>query len=66
MPRFTISDIHSLETAPTSPANLRSKLDGMILNSTKVRAKVEVINADTGEYRVVLQGTLDQEGAEFE
>jgi hypothetical protein len=33
----------------------------MILRSTVCRAKVEAINPDTGEYRVVLQVTLDRE-----
>ena len=33
----------------------------MILGSTVCRAKVETLNPDTGEYRVVLQGTLDRE-----
>jgi hypothetical protein len=38
----------------------------MILSSTVARAKVEAINPETGEYRVVLQGTLDKEEGRFE
>jgi hypothetical protein len=38
----------------------------MILNSTIARAKVEAINPETGEYRVVLQGTLDREDVKLE
>lgn len=66
MPRFRIHDIHNLESAPASPASLRNKLGEMILNSTTVRAKVEVLNQDTGEYRLVLQGSLDKEESKFD
>jgi hypothetical protein len=66
MPRFRIQDIHSVENAPTSPQNLRAKFGEMILSSTTCRAKVEAINPETGEYRVVLQGTLDKEEHKFE
>jgi hypothetical protein len=58
--------IRLIETAPTSPASLRSKIGEMILNSTVARAKVEALNPETGEYRVVLQGTLDREDTKFE
>ncbi len=60
MARFRINDIHTVEAAPTSPATLQSKIGEMILSSTTVRAKVEAINSDTGEYRIVLQGSLDK------
>ena len=36
------------------------------VNSTVARAKVDAINPETGEYRVVLQGTLDREEGKFE
>jgi len=66
MPRFRVSDIHMVETAPTSPGNLRNKLSEMILSSTTCRAKVDAINPETGEYRVVVQGTLGKEENRFE
>ncbi len=66
MARFRIVDIHSVENAPTSPGTLRTKVGEMILSSTVCRAKVQAINAETGEYRVVLQGTLDKEPTEFQ
>ena len=66
MPRFHITDLRSIENAPTSPASLRTRIGEMILNSTTARAKVEAINPETGEYRVVLQGTLDREETKFE
>ena len=65
MPRFHVDDLRSLERAPTSPATLRAKISEVILNSTTARALVETINPDTGEYRVILQGTLDRESSRF-
>ena len=61
MTPFRLQELHSLETGSNSPGTLRSKIGEMILKSTVCRAKVEAINPDTGEYRVVLQGTLDRE-----
>lgn len=66
MPKFHIQDLRTLETAPTSPSNLRAKVGEMILCSTTARAKVEAINPETGEYRVVLQGTLDREETKWD
>ncbi len=66
MPRFRIQDIQGLENAPTSAGSLRSKLSEMIVNSTNFSAKVDSINPDTWEYRVVLEGTLDKEETKFE
>lgn len=66
MAKFHIQDFKSFETSPTSPAMLRTKVGEMILNSTVARAKVEAVNPDTGEYRIVLQGTLDKEETKWE
>lgn len=66
MPRFRIQDVSTLESAPTSAGSLRTKLGEMIVNSTVCRAKVENVNAETGEYRIVLQGTLDREETRFD
>ncbi len=38
----------------------------MIENSTTCKAKVEAINPETGEYRLILQGNLDREETKFE
>jgi len=61
MPQSRLQEMHAVESGPNSPGSLRSKLGEMILRSTVCRAKVEAINPDTGEYRVVLQVTLDRE-----
>lgn len=66
MARFFIQDVKLLENAPTSPAALRTKIGEMILHSTVARAKVDAINPETGEYRVVLLGTLDREEGTLE
>lgn len=66
MRRFRIQDVHSVEHAPTSPGALRSKINAMIENSTTCKAKVEAINPETGEYRLILQGNLDREETKFE
>ena len=66
MPRFKLSDLPSLEKSPTSPMTLRNKIGEMLVNSSRAVATVELVNPETGEYRVVLQGNLDQEESRFE
>jgi hypothetical protein len=66
VPRFNVNDFESLERAPSSPASLRNKITEMLYNSTVARVKVEAVNPDTGQYRIVLQGTLDREGTKWE
>ncbi len=66
MPRFRIQDLQALEIAPTSAGSLRSKVGEMIVNSTNFRAKVDSVNQETWEYRIVLEGTLDKEDTKFE
>jgi len=55
---WTIKDIHTVEKSPTSPSRLQWKLSEVLFNSTGCRCKVETVNPNTGEYRIVLQGTL--------
>ena len=59
---FKIQDLRSVEGHIENPTQLSSKLGDMILSSSNIRAKVENANPETGEYRVVLQGTLPKEG----
>ena len=56
---WTINDIHTVEKSPTSPSRLQWKISEVLFNSTACRCKVETVNPTTGEYRIVLQGTLD-------
>ncbi|HZE89539.1 MAG TPA: hypothetical protein VE404_08330 [Verrucomicrobiae bacterium] len=66
MARFRMDDFRTIENAPTSPATLRSKIGEVILSSTHAKCRVESINPETGEYRIILQGTLDREMTRFD
>jgi hypothetical protein len=66
MARFQVNHFPLLEKAPTSAAALRTKLSEMLISSTSARLKVESINPTTGEYRIVVQGTIDTEKIPFE
>ncbi len=66
MARFKMEDLRALEQAPTSPGALGTKFGELIVSSTSVRAKVEGMNTETGEYRIVLQGTLDWKDAKWD
>ena len=58
MSSFKFQEIRNLEASSTNPIQLKSKVGDMIQNSTNVHARVESVNPETGEYRLVLQGTL--------
>lgn len=66
MARFRIHDLKSVERTPTSPSTLKNKLGEMLFSSINATAKVEIVNLETGEYRIVLQGTLDREDSRFD
>lgn len=66
MARFRIQDIRTLERSPTSPGTLKNKLGELLFSSINSTAKLEGFNLDTGEYRIVLQGTLDREESKFD
>ncbi|OLE65653.1 MAG: hypothetical protein DMF52_03210 [Acidobacteria bacterium] len=66
MSRFRLDDFPLLETAPTSAAALRTKLGEMLISSTSARVRIEAVNPQTGEYRIVLQGTIDTEKTPFD
>ena len=59
MPRISPIDLTAIERAPISPAALTNGVREVLNNSMAARVKVESYNWETGEYRVVLQGTLD-------
>jgi hypothetical protein len=61
MARYSLQDLSTLEVSPTSPATLRAKIGELIIHSMNAAAQVEMVDRETGEYRVVLQGTLDLE-----
>ncbi len=62
MKRFVVPDMHQLEKSPTSVGMMMNKFSTMIHSSiTCPRVKVDSLNTETGEYRIVLQGTLDKD-----
>ncbi len=66
MARFRIQDMRSLERSPTSPGTLKNKLGELLFSSINATAKVEGMNLETGEYKIVLQGTIDREESKFD
>ncbi|MGH9867812.1 MAG: hypothetical protein ACREAA_06575 [Candidatus Polarisedimenticolia bacterium] len=66
MARFRIQDVRTIESSPTAPGTLRAKIGEMLFSSINATAKVEGFNLDTGEYRIILQGTLDKEDSKFD
>ncbi|MFQ5653325.1 MAG: hypothetical protein ACE5GW_01165 [Planctomycetota bacterium] len=66
MKRFAIDDVKAVENIPASPLALRKRIEQLIVSSTHPKAKIEAVNPETGEYRIVLQGTLIQDEPRFE
>ena len=56
---FNFNDFRCFDRPVTSPRQLNEGITALVFNSINTRAKVEGINLETGEYRIVLQGTLD-------
>ena len=59
MPRMDPNALSAIERTPASPGALSTGLWDVLSHSISTRARVEGFNVETGEYRVVLQGTLD-------
>lgn len=66
MTRFRFQDLPALENSPTSPGTLRLKIGELLTHSVNAAARVDLLDRETGEYRVLVQGTLDQEELPFE
>ena len=66
MPKILPTDLNAIERAPVSPAALTQGLWEVLRNSVASKARVDSFNWETGEYRVVLQGTLDLSETKFE
>jgi len=59
MPKMVPESLSAVERSPSSPSALSTGLWNVVSHSISSRVKVEGFNFETGEYRVVLQGTLD-------
>ena len=66
MPKVQPTDLSAIERVPVSPAALSQGLWEVLRNSVATKAKVDSFNWETGEYRVILQGTLDLNETKFE
>lgn len=59
MPNFNPSQVKSIESTPANnPKAMHQALGNIVLGSATCRCKVENVNPNTGEYRIVLTGTL--------
>jgi hypothetical protein len=65
MSRFTYNDFRWLEKCPTSPKQMHDSICNLVFCSVNTKAKVENCNPETGEYRIVLHGTLDMDSQNF-
>lgn len=65
MPRISPTDLSAIERTPASPASLTRGVGELLGNSVTAKAKVDAYNWETGEYRIVLQGTLDLQETKF-
>lgn len=59
IPNFNIRDLEIIRNANISSSTLKRQINSMIESSDNCCAIVESLNRDTGEYRIILQGTLD-------
>ncbi|UCB52312.1 MAG: hypothetical protein JSV10_10065 [Candidatus Zixiibacteriota bacterium] len=59
MYRFNFNDFRNIERTPMSPSYLQNKICDLVACSVYTKVKVDSVNPDTGEYRIVLHGTLD-------
>ena len=63
MPKVVPESLSAVERSPSSPSALSTGLWNVLSHSITSKAKVEACNLETGEYRIVLQGTLDLDEA---
>ena len=59
MTNFNIRDLEIIRNANLSTSTLRRQISNMLESSDNCRAIVESLDRKTGEYRIVLQGTLE-------
>jgi len=59
MMKFNINDLEIIRNANFSAASIKRQIRSVLESSGNCRAIVESLNRETGEYRIVLQGTLE-------
>ena len=60
MPQLKINNLMDLNLTKLSGVSLKKQIERMLANSSQCKAILETVNQDTGEYRIVLQGIIDQ------
>ena len=61
MKTFNINELEMIKSNRVSRNTLEHELNKMLTLSNGCRAIVESLNRKTGEYRIILQGTLVKE-----
>ncbi|MCK4857504.1 MAG: hypothetical protein KAT58_06025 [candidate division Zixibacteria bacterium] len=56
---FNFNHFRYFERPNASPWHLNEGIASLVYSSVNPRVKVDSLNPETGEYRIVLQGTLD-------
>ena len=59
MSKFTWDDFRRFEKSPTSAMEIHDGISNLIVSSADSKVRVESIDHQTGEYRILLYGTLD-------
>ena len=57
--KFNVRDLEIIRNAKISSSTLKRQLGSMLESSGNCRAIVESLDRETGEYRIILQGTLE-------
>jgi hypothetical protein len=58
-----IEDFYTVGKLRSSPRVLRDTIGRLVFASTVVRAKVASVDSGSGDYRIVLEGTVDAEAS---
>jgi hypothetical protein len=66
MAQFTVEDILTIGEVAGNRSALTARLREMIHHSSDVRADVECLSTKTGEYRIILRGTVRREPPAWE
>ncbi|MBN1352264.1 hypothetical protein JXJ21_22900 [candidate division KSB1 bacterium] len=59
MKNLNIYDLFNIKNENISSTTIKRQLNDMLESSKKYFAIVESLNRETGEYKIVVQGTLD-------
>lgn len=61
MTNLSVREFEKINGTQMSCTRLKKHLTEMLANSAQCKAILECINHDTGEYRIVLEGVLENE-----